>query len=440
MLETLPKDPQRDALVAAEPRVAASSLRIGYLVQQFPPEVGAGPARVLEMATRWRQHGAHVTAITAMPNRPEGRIHAGYRGRFAVEEDWEGIRTLRAWLFASPKRGFARTIANNVTFMMTSAAIGTLRASRLDILIASSPPFFPHLSGRAVSALKGVPLVLEIRDLWPDYLVDMGLLTRGGLAARALFAVERRLLHRADAVTVVTESFRERIVAKGVPRERIVVLPNGADTAFYHASDEPPCLPALERRPGDFLVGYLGNFGAGQALTTVLDAAEIVHRLAPEVRFVLVGDGPEREHLLRQTFERGLSNLSLHPPILKGSTRAFYANCDICLVPLAPVPVFQDTIPSKIFEIMASERPVLASVDGEARRIMEVSGGGLVVAPGNASAMADGILALRALPASARCLMGQRGRAYVHAHYERSVIADRYLELLERVAARVRRS
>ena len=154
-------------------------------------------------------------------------------------------------LFASTKRGFARTIANNVSFMVTSALLGSLRANNLDVLIASSPPFFPHLSGTAVSAVRRVPLVLEIRDLWPDYLVDMGLLRRNGLAARALFALERRLLQRADAVTVVTESFLERIVAKGVPRERIVVLPNGADTGFYHASDESPCLPALERRPGE---------------------------------------------------------------------------------------------------------------------------------------------------------------------------------------------
>ena len=409
-------------------------LRIGYLVQQFPPEVGAGPARVTEMATRWIERGAQVTVFTGMPNRPEGRIHPEYRGKLFVSEDWKGIVTRRSWLYVSPKPGFARTVLNNVTFMATSALQGVIRGGGLDVLIASSPPFFPHLSGDFVGRLRRIPLVLEVRDLWPDYLVGRGVLAVGGRGARALFAMERYLLGRGEAVTVVTESFRKRVEEKGVAPERVHVLPNGVDTTFYRPWDEPPPLPALAGGDGVFRVGYLGNFGAGQALSQVLDAAAILRREGVAARFVLVGDGPEREKLEKHAAVLGLENLSIHPPISKDQTRAFYNHCDLVLVPLAPIPVFQETIPSKLFEILACCRPVLACLDGEGRRIVEGSGGGWVVPPGEPESLAGAIRTVMAEDPGVLREMGLRGREYVGREYSRTAIADRYLDLLAEVA------
>jgi glycosyltransferase involved in cell wall biosynthesis len=416
-----------------------SGLRIAYLIQQYPPEVGAGPARVTEMATQWIAAGAEVTVITGMPNRPEGRIRPEYRGKGFLEERHDGQRVLRSWLYASPNAGFATTLLNNLSFLATSTAHAMAQLGSVDVLIASSPPFFPHVGGAGIARLKGLPLVLEVRDLWPDYLVGLGTLREGAPATRALFALEGRLLRRASAVVVVTESFKRRIVQKGVPAERIEVLPNGVDVDFYYAADEPAPVPALERRPGERVVGYLGNMGAGQALGTVIDAARMLATRAPEVRFVLAGDGPERGLLEARLTERPAPNLTLLPPIPKQMTRAFYGRCDLCLVPLAPVDVFQDTIPSKIFEILACERPVLASLAGEGQRIVDASGGGFVSPPGDAAALADGVLRALAVPPAERACMGARGRAYVREHYGRPAIAARYLQLLESVASARRR-
>ncbi|HKP75219.1 MAG TPA: glycosyltransferase family 4 protein, partial [Longimicrobiaceae bacterium] len=329
-------------------------MKIGYLVQQFPPEVGAGPARVAEMAARWIEAGSSVTVFTGMPNRPEGRIHPAYRGKLFMEETWEGIRVFRSWLYASPRHGFGRTLLNNTSFMVSAAAHAMARGGPLDVLIASSPPFFPHLAGRAAAALRRIPLVLEVRDLWPDYLVQMGVVK--GAGARALFALERRLLQAAAQVVVVTESFRGRMVEKGVDPARVHVIPNGVETDRYYLDPHaPPPVPELVRRNGDYLVGYLGNFGAGQNLGAVLDAAALLAQDRPRTRFVLVGDGPHGESLRARAAE--LPNVSVLPPIPKEATRAFYNACDVCLVPLAPVPVFQETVPSKLFEILACERP-----------------------------------------------------------------------------------
>jgi glycosyltransferase involved in cell wall biosynthesis len=413
-----------------------AGLKIGYLVQQFPPEVGAGPARVTEMALRWQDAGAEVVVVTGMPNRPEGRIHPEYRGKLFTSEDWRGLRVLRSWLYASPRHGFVRTVMNNATFMATSAANALFRAGRPDVLIASSPPFFPHIAGAMVSRMRRVPLVLEVRDLWPDYLVGMGVLKEGP-ATRALFALERRLLRGAEHVIVVTESFRERVIAKGVAPERIDVIPNGVDTAQYYASpgEEPP-LDALRRRDGEFVVGYLGNFGAGQALGAIVDAAVRVAARDPSVRFVLAGDGPEREAVQARAAEAGAGNVSVHPPLPKEKTRAFYNACDVCLVPLAPFPILQETVPSKIFEVMACERPVLASLGGEGAAIVGRAGGGVVAPPGDADAIASAVLRLKATDAAERAAMGARGRAFVREHYSREALAVRYLEILGRVAGR----
>jgi colanic acid biosynthesis glycosyl transferase WcaI len=406
-------------------------IRIAYLVQQFPPEVGAGPARVLEMGRQWLRSGAELTVITAMPNRPEGRIHREYRGRLTATDSWEGIRVLRSWLYASPRHGFLRTLLNNLTWMVTGAGHALLRMGRADVLIASSPPFFPHLAGVLVSRLRGVPLVLEIRDLWPDYLVEMGVLR--GVPARALFALERWLLRRAAGVVVVTESFRRRVIEKGVAPERVEVISNGVDLDFYRPITERPPIPALERRGQEFLVGYLGNIGAGQALLTVIEAAVRLAAARPDIRFVLAGDGPDRSAVEGAARERGLTNLSVHPPIPKSATRAFYHACDLVLVPLAPLPVFQETVPSKLFEILACERPVLASLAGEAAAIVTASGGGKTVPPGRPEDLAKGIERFAALSGEERAAMGRAGRAYVARHFSRDVLAGRYLEMLQRV-------
>lgn len=415
-------------------------MHIAYLVQQFLPEIGAGPARVAEMASRWLTAGARVTVITGMPNRPEGRIRPEYRGRFFLEEDCDGIRVLRSWLYASPKHGFARTLMNNGTFM-ASAALHTLaRLGRADVLIASAPPFFPHLSGWLTARLRRVPLVLEMRDLWPDYLVDMGVIRRGGAAARGLFALERFLVRNARGSVVVTESFRRRVIAKGAAPETVSVIPNGVDLdRYYAANGEPAPLPGMERTNGRRVVGYLGNMGAGQALSSIIRAAEKLRFEGAPVRFVLAGDGPERRAIERLSRELHLDNVAIHGPILKDRTRAFYNACDLCLVPLADVPVFQETVPSKLFEVMACERPALASVGGEASSIVEESGGGLVARPGDSASIAAGIRRLLSLSPEERAVMGRRGRRYVAEHYDRSSLAERYWNVLQHLMAEASR-
>ncbi len=428
-----------DALPAPVRSGRSGTPRIGYLVQQFPPEVGAGAARAGELCARWRDAGARVTVVTGMPNRPEGRIHPGYRKRWFVDEEWDGIRVLRSWLYARPGLGTLGTLVNNATFLASATAHALSRVGPLDVLIASSPPFLPLVGGDVLRRLRGVPLVLELRDLWPDYLIGMGRLS-SPTGRRLLLGLERRLLQRSAAVVVVTDAFRRRVVEKGVPDGRVHVIPNGVDPELYHPEPDPAPLPGVEKADGEFIVGYLGNFGAGQDLGQVVDAAALVLERNARIRFVLAGDGTARREVEARVADLGAGRVHLHGSIPKSATRDFYNACDLCLVPLAPFPVLQQTVPSKLFEIMACGRPVLAALDGEGRKVVEEAGCGFVVAPGDPEALADAVLEAAGLPGRELERMGARGRPYVIRHVNRDELAVRYLELLSELSGRGRLS
>lgn len=408
-------------------------LRIGYLVQQFVPEIGAGPARAAEMTKRWAAAGADVTVITAMPNRPHGRIPPPYRGKLFSSETWEGVRVLRSWLFARPGGGLGLTLLNNTSFALTALVNALRRAGPLDVLIASSPPYFPLFAGAVLRELWDTPLVLELRDLWPEYLIDMQVL-RARPLQEAVLAVDRALLRRADHIVVVTEPFRDRILAKGIPPERCTVVSNGVDPEQYFPGTVPAPIPELNGHGTRFIAGYLGNFGAGQGLGVVLDAAKRLAEEGSDVSFVLAGDGTELAKVRATTAALGLPNLTITPAIPKAATRAFYLNCDCCLVPLAPIPVFADVLPSKCFEIMACGRPVIASAAGQVALLLRESGAGWAVPPGDGAALAGALARLARLPPEERAAMGARGTHYVSRHFHRGVLAARYLRVLRAVA------
>ncbi|HVG46322.1 MAG TPA: glycosyltransferase family 4 protein, partial [Longimicrobium sp.] len=227
-----------------------------------------------------------------------------------------------------------------------------------------------------------------------------------------------------------------RVVEKGVCPDDVTVIPNGVDAALYHPAQEPPPLPGMERADGELLVGYLGNFGASQNIPALVEAAARLEAAGERVRVVLAGDGTDRERVLACAARAGLRSLAVHGSIPKERTRAFYNACDACLVPLAAVAAMQETIPSKLFEVMACEVPVVLSAAGEAAAVVERSGCGVVAAPADPEAIAAAILRVRDAGADARARMGRAGGEYVRRNFDRSALAGRYLELLARVAGR----
>jgi glycosyltransferase involved in cell wall biosynthesis len=405
-------------------------MRIAYVCHYFAPEPAAPAARVHEFARYWVRSGEHVDVITTFPNHPLGRIPPEYRGRWWSTEQLDGIRVLRCWLYAVPNRGLGRRGLDHLSFMLSSLAFGLPRLSSVDVVIASSPTLFSALSAWLMARIKRAPFVMEVRDLWPEAIVDLGLMRRGSLGVRALQFLARFLYRQASRVVVVTESFADRLAAQGVPRSKLAVIPNGADTAFFAPDGDGHAVREQLALNGRFVVAYVGSHGLSHGLGAVLDAAAAL----PDVAFLLVGDGADRDRLLRERDRRGLHNVIMQSSVPKAEVPGVYAAADACLVPLRDVPIFETFVPSKLFEVLAAGRPVIGAVRGEAREMLRRSGGALLVEPERGDQLACAVEQLRN-DAALRESLARSGRAFAEREYDRNALAARYLRLLREVVA-----
>jgi glycosyltransferase involved in cell wall biosynthesis len=408
-------------------------MNITYICHYFVPEPAAPAARVHEFARAWVRAGHAVDVLTTFPNHPLGRIPPAYQHKAWTTEWLDGIRVLRCWLYAVPNRGIGRRGVDHLSFMLTAVLFGLPRIHRADVIIASSPTLFSALSAWLIARVKRVPFVLEVRDLWPEAIVDLGLMRPTSLTVNILQRLAAFLYQQAARVVVVTEAFADRLVAQGVPRAKLAVIPNGADTRFFAPTGTPD--PATARLAmglnGQFVLAYVGSHGLSHGLDVVLDAAAI----QPDVTFLLVGDGADRDRLVAERDRRQLANVIMRPSVPKHEVPTLYAAADACLVPLRDVPLFETFVPSKLFEVLAAGRPVIGAVRGEARDILARSGGALLVEPQRGDQLAGAVNSLRQDPALAAQL-GERGRAFAQQHYDRDQLASRYLDLLREVVSR----
>jgi len=405
-----------------------------FLSHYFPPEVNAPANRTFEHARRWVADGHRVTVITGVPNHPKGELFPGYANRLVQEEERDGIRVIRTWMYLTANEGFLKRTLNYVLFA-GAAVLASFRAGRPDVVVATSPQFFCGLAGAVVALLKRRPFVLEVRDLWPDSIVQLGQL-RSRRAVRFLEAIESALYRRAAGIVVVTKSFVDHIAARGIPRERIAFVPNGIDPALFRPRAPGPAERALLEHhdlAGKYLVAYVGTLGLAHGLVTIVDAAERL-RDEKDVVFLLIGDGADRSRLEAEIAKRGLENVRLLGLRPRSEIPSWLSVIDLCLVMLRDLPVFATVIPSKVFEFLAQERPMLlAAPRGEIRSLVEEAKAGFVIEPEDADALAGAVLAARANTEDA-ATRARAGREWVERDYLRDVLARRMAAFLERTA------
>lgn len=407
-------------------------MRIAFICQYFPPELGAPSARGSELARAWTADGHEVTVVTGMPNHPTGVLPPAYRGVSYVEEDFHGVRVLRNWVYATPNEGFVKRTLNHLSFMCSSLWYSTPMLRGIDVIVVSSPTFFVVISAWIMSRLLGVPYVFEVRDLWPGIFVELGVL-KNPTIIRLLEGLEMFLYRRAARVVVVTDSFKDILVARGLPASHVDVVTNGVDPEYYQPQSRDTPQRAAHGLGDACVVLYIGAHGISHALQAILRSAERL-RDRDDIRFVFVGEGAEKKALVDKAAELGLTNVLFVPGQPKDTMPSWYATADVALVPLRDIALFETFIPSKMFEILACARPIVGSVRGEPRRILEASGGAVVVDPEDSAAIADAVRALADDP-DRRDALGRAGRSFVMAHYDRRVLARRYAALLDAVRA-----
>jgi glycosyltransferase involved in cell wall biosynthesis len=403
-------------------------LRIMFLTHYFPPEIGAPQARMFELARRLDELGDTVTVVTAFPNYPTGIVHEGYRGRFAMEERMDGVRVLRRWVFATPNSGFFKRILNWLSFVASSLTAAR-KVGPVDVMFVQSPPLPIGLATLAYARIKRAPFVFNVSDIWPQSAVELGVL-RSKLAIKLAEMLEMHIYRRAARVTVPTPGMLERLAARGVPREKLVLLTNGVDTALYQPQPPDADLASRLGFDGHKVFLYAGTHGLSQGLDVILEAAKITKN--PDVLYVLAGEGADKAALVAKAKSEGIANVRFLPNQPKASMPALLNSTYAGIISLRPLDLFRSAFPSKMFESMAVGQPLVAALWGEAAEMVRTAECGVVTEPGDASELRDAVESLAGDPQLAR-EMGMHGREYVAEHYNRAKIAVRLHELLREV-------
>lgn len=405
-------------------------MHILFLTHYFPPEVNAPASRTYENAKRWVKEGHEVTVITCFPSHPKGVVYPGYRMRPYQWDEKDGIRVLRVFTYLSANKGFLKRIANYVSYMMASVLFAPL-VKKADIVVSTSPQFFCGMAGLFVSGLKRKPWVLEIRDLWPESIVSVGAIRQKQVIA-FLEWLERLLYRKADHIVSVTQAFKGHIMKRNIPADRISVITNGADLEMFDPlpKDNPV---AKEFGLGDrFVSSYIGTHGMAHALDTVLRAAKLLEK-NKDILFLLVGDGAERDALVREKERLGLENVLMLGQQPKEKMPGFLAASDASLVLLKKDDLFKTVLPSKIFEAMAMKRPIILGVEGESKAVIDAGKCGIPIEPENHEELAQAIIKLY-LDKDYAHRLGENGRKFVMENYSRERLANVYLGTLLDVA------
>lgn len=401
-------------------------MHILFLTDNFPPEVNAPASRTFEHAREWVRAGARVTVITGNPNFPEGRLMAGYRNRLRPQRvTIDGIEVVRVWSYISANEGFAKRVVDYVSFAIMAFFAG-LRV-KADVIVATSPQFFTSWAGWALSRVKRLPWIFELRDLWPESIVAVGAMKPGKLLA-LLEKVELALYRDADLVIPVTDAFKANLVRRGITADKIEVVTNGVAMEQFSARPKDEALLARLGLTGKTVVAYIGTHGSAHALDFIVESAASAD---PRFHFLFVGAGADKAKVVATARALGVTNCSFVDPVPKAEVVGFIASCDVMLVPLRRNDTFKTVIPSKIFEAAAMRRPILLGVEGQAKEIIEEFGAGVCFVPEDKASFLAALDAITDPVAQPALVAGCDALA---AAYDRVRLATKMLNAIEQVA------
>lgn len=337
----------------------------------------------------------------------------------------EGVRSVWTTPYS---RGGASRVLNWASYAVTAFAVGLRRPT--DVVYASSPHLLAVLAGWGLSRVKRVPLIVEVRDLWPQVLVDMGQLVPTSVLFRLMKRLERFLYRHADAVVVLAQGNRAYVVADGARNDQVVFLPNSAEPSDFDVQENRATLRARFGMQG-FVFLYAGAHGQANGLELVLDAAAELQSTHPDIRFWLVGHGLMKPRLVEDARRRGLHNVEFREPVAKNDIPALLAAADVGLHVLADVPLFSHGVsPNKLFDYMAAGRPVLTNTPGDVAQLVTTAGAGLAVRPHE---LAVGARALVAMDPDELASKSAAGRSFMEHYRSRTVICRQLEALLDRV-------
>jgi glycosyltransferase involved in cell wall biosynthesis len=373
-------------------------MHVLFITDNFIPETNAPASRTFEHTKEWVKSGHLVTVITCAPNYPDGVIYPGFKNKLWQSSTSDNVRVIRVWSYMSKNEGVIKRTLDFMSFMIMSF-LASFFLRKVDIVIGTSPQFFTVISAWAISVIKRVPFVFELRDLWPE-----GIRVVGAIKSRALLklleSIELFLYQRADLIVVVTNSFKAVLTSRGVDEKKIVVVTNGVDQKrFFPRKPNYQIIRDLDI-PDSFVAGYIGTHGMAHALETILNAAEIIQlkKLKKNITFLFIGNGAEKNNLKNLARSKNLTNIIFLDSVPKNEVANYWSILDAAIVHLKDEKLHENVIPSKIFESMGMGIPVILGLRGESADIVETAGCGCIVPPEQPNALAEKVLELADSP------------------------------------------
>lgn len=407
-------------------------MKILYVSQYFPPEMGAPSARVYELAKNWVRMGHKVQVLTGFPNHPTGVIPPDYKKLFkygTIVENKDSIDVIRTFLYPAPNRLPYERILNYSSFFI-SACIRGMMLNKSDIIIGTSPQLLCALAGWIISRIMRRPFIFEVRDIWPESLLASGIGRENSLLIKILKRISAFLYLRSEKIVAVTAAFKSELVKKyHVPEYKIEIIENGIETDIFYPMQD---LQSVRKKLGfdnKFVVSYIGTIGYAHGLDIVVKAAKILKEKIPDLCFVLLGEGAQKNQLKAKINDERLTNVLILDQVLRDSIPPFINASDVCFVSLRKAELFKTVIPSKMLEFMACGKPLILAVDGQARKILEDAEAGIYIEPENYEDLVNAVIKMYNDPVL-RKTYGEQGRNYILKYFTRQQKALQYINIM----------
>ncbi|MBP1465742.1 heparinase II/III family protein [Candidatus Chloroploca sp. M-50] len=401
------------------------SIKVLLLHQAFATPAQAGGTRHYEFAQHLLAQQHACTVVTSNLSYRTGAQLSAYSG-LVTEEEVEGLRILRAYTLPVLHRSFVWRVVAFFSFMFTSV-IASLRADKVDLVIGTTPPIFQSVSAWLVAVMRRRPFLLEVRDLWPEFAIDIGVL-KNPVLIKLSRLLERFLYRVADHILVNSPAYRDYLIARGISSDKVTLIANGVAPDMFDPDRRGEAFRAQWGLDGKFVAMYTGALGLANDIPTIVAAAELLQR-HQSIQIVLVGDGKERTALEAQVLQRGLTNVLFVGAQPKAAMKDVIAAADVCIATLQNIPMFTTTYPNKVFDYMAAGRPTILAIDGVIRQVIDAAQGGVFVPPGDPASLAVAVLALSTNPETG-AIMGHNARRYVTQHFNRADQAKEFERLL----------
>ncbi len=375
-------------------------------------------------------HGHSVQVLTGFPNYPGGKLYAGYRIRPWTRERVDGVSLIRVALYPSHDRSAWRRAANYLSFALSAAVLGTALVDTPDVIYAYHPPITVGLAAAFIGFFRGVPLVCDIQDPWPDTIVATGMIAnRRALAV--LSQLSSLLYRRAARLVALSPGVRQRLMDRGVPQGKVDVIYNWSD----NRCDETETNLSRHRMPassdGHFVVLFAGTLGLAQDLDTLIHAAGLCQEELPAARFVLMGNGVERTRLEALARKIQLTNMTFLAAQPMHAMHEAWKHADALLVHLKDDPLLDASIPSKTQAYMAAGKPILMAARGDAAALVRRAGAGVVCAPGDARSLTNAVIKLAGMSPAARTALGSAGRDFYRRELSLSVGVSKFEQIFK---------